>query len=685
MAVMVPDETTSFVGRGNESRQVVGMLATHRVVTLVGAGGVGKTRLAVRGALQDEGRHPDGVYWVDLTPLVGDRLLIATVCDVVGLADHTPRMQIDVLRSWLADRRVLLVLDSCEHLVPDLRRMLDDLLAYAPGLTVLATSRKPLEVAGEQTVRVDPLPVDEGTPGEDSDALRLFRDRARPVVAPHVLDSPEWTAAASDVCRRLEGVPLALELACAQLRSRSIADLADALASRLEALTGDPTARPARHRALRTTIGWSHELCSPVERLVWARLSVARCPVDLQAAQAICALHPLGPDEVAAALDSLVNQSVLTRVGDRFRMLDTLKEYGRMWLAELGEEERIARAHASHHLHVARTAAAEWAGPKQVQWYQRIARTHPDLCAAIDHLLLVRPEEGLELAGHVAFYWTCCGHLHEARGYLERGLALHHAHGPVRAQALWGLGVACLLQGEHDTAQALAADCAREAEEFGDHEARLAAAYLNGLIYLLTGRPLVARTTAERALDAEARGTSTSPGRLRCRLIGVFALTALGAHHESQALARELLAECEAADELWTRSYLQYQLSLIALFEDRVQDAEEHARAMLHSKWSIGDSFGIALGLDLLAAALAAQGQSEDATVLSGTGLAYWRSVGHLQRGTPELAPVREQTERQALTDMGPQAYKIALQRGEEDTERGLALAFGNAPDRAPE
>ncbi|MFE0172194.1 ATP-binding protein [Streptomyces sp. NPDC059002] len=672
----VPEEKTSFVGREADLRRLSEALAAHRLVTLTGMGGVGKTRLALRGALQGRAGYRDGVCWADLSPLMDAHLLTATVCDAVGLADHTPRIPVDALRSWLRDKRLLLVLDSCEHLTDQCRLLIADLLGVAPGLTVLTTSRQPLLLPGECVLDVEPLPVGRAAAGR-SDALRLFTDRAARIVPRATLASPGWAADAAEVCERLEGIPLALELAGVQLRHRSVRSLADGLGSRLAELTGSPRMRPARHQSLRTTIGWSHELCTPAERLLWARLSVLRGPFDLGVAQAVCVGGPLTRRTVARALAGLVRQSVVGRDGPRYHMLDTLKEYGRMWLAELGEEDLVADRHAACFLNLARRADTEWLGPRQAHWYRRVAETHADLCAALHHLLDRAPAEGLELVSRVAFFWSCCGHLHEARTYLERGLARHHEPGPLRTRAQWALGVAALLQGQHETAERLGEHCAREAARDGDGQGVLAAAYLRGITYLLTGRPLVARTLALRALDDMPGEDLASASRLRCRLVAVFAQTALGALDEALEAARELRAACERIGEHWTRSYLDYQLSLIALFQDRPREAADHARAMLLGKQRIGDSFGIAIGLDLLAAASAAQGRAEQAALLSGTGHAYWRNVGHPQRGTPELAPLRARTEQLARAGIGPKAYALALRRGERDTGTGLALALG--------
>ncbi|MFE7458336.1 ATP-binding protein [Streptomyces sp. NPDC057554] len=773
----LPDETSSFVGRRAELARLDTALATRRMTTLIGSGGVGKTRLAVRAARAAADRYPDGAWWADLSPLYDDALLLPTVSDAVGLADHTLRMPVEALCEWLSDKRLLLVLDSAEHLRTPCSHLLAELLTTSPGLTVLVTSRQPLDTRGEHVVRVPPLPVD-GAP----DALRLFEDRLRAGDPRAGLDAPGDRAAAADICRRLEGIPLAIELAAAGIGRHTVAQLATRIGTRFDApavaedltasrldLLADDSLWPRRHRTLRTTIGWSHELCTPLERLLWARLTLLRTDFDEETAREVCTGGPLTPPEVDRALQGLVAQSVVQWDGTRYRMLDTLREYGRMWLTELGEERAAADRHARSFLGLARRAHDGWTGPDQISWYHTVADTHLDLCAALDHLLTHDVAAAQEMAGRVGFFWACCGHLSEARGYAQRALDAGPVDGPHRTRLQWVLGVAALLQGDFATAEKYGALCTAIALYDRDDEGMLGATYLSGLTQLMTGRPAAALEAAERVLrmtepgrpdgapgegvaggpeesgepgagepgepggpgagkpgesaagtgadpvhgtdggpvhgtDGDpAPGTGTAPApesdadptpgtdadpdpdpapvesahRLRCRLITVFALTALGRLGESSRAAAALRRSCERGGEYWTRSYADYQLALITLLQGRPADSAAHARAMLAGKHRLRDSFGIALGLDLLAAAIAAQGAGAQAARVYGTGHAYWRMVGHPQRGTPELGPVRETCELQARAAVGDEAYQRAFERGQSDNaEVGLAAAL---------
>ncbi|MFE7464151.1 ATP-binding protein [Streptomyces sp. NPDC057499] len=672
MASNIPEETSSFVGRKAELARLEHTLAAHRLTTLTGPGGVGKTRLAVRAARQAATTHRDGAWWADLSPLHDDGLLIATVSDAVGLSDHTLRMPIDALCEWLVDKDLLLVLDSCEHLRPACAHLLGEILTTSPGLTVLTTSREPLGIKGEQTIEVDPLPV-EGA----ADALALFRDRASAAAPRLALDEPGNAEAATDICRRLEGIPLAIELAAGALGRETVEQVAVRIRSRFD-LPADGSLWPPRHRTLRTAIGWSHELCAPLERLLWARLTVLRGPFDEATARQVCAGGPLTPDGVSRALAGLVAKSVVQRDGTRHRVLDTIREYGRMWLAELHEERAAADRHAACFLGLARDAHAGWTGDDQINWYHRIAESHADLCAALDHLLVHDTAAAQELAGRIGFFWCCCGHLPQTRDYARRALDAGPIVGPHRTRVLWVLGMTLMLQGDYPAARRIGRQCTREAERDGTDEGVLAAAYLSGFTDLMTGRPESGLREAERVLRVTGTDSPLERAyRLRCRLIIVFALTGLGRLDEAARAAAVLRSACEALDECWTRSYVDYQLALIALMRGEARESAAHARAMLAGKHRMRDRFGIALGLDILAAAIAAQGAGARAARVYGTGQVYWRMVGQPQRGTPELGPLREACERQAREAVGDAVFQRAFERGRRDNaEAGLAAAL---------
>ncbi|MGP3690464.1 ATP-binding protein [Streptomyces sp. IBSNAI002] len=659
------------MGRDRELGLLAAAMEENRLVTVVGPGGTGKSRLARRYVERHVPRSARGVHWAELSSLPDGSRLTAVVAGSFGLADHTVRDPLDALCAWLGERRLLLVLDSCEHLTRETAVLAVDLLTVAPGLSILATSRQRLGLPGEHALPLGPL--------GPADALELFVRRAADANGGPA--APTWPAehlaAAREICRRLQGVPLTLELAAAQLAYCTVEELALRLRRRIDPLTANRIRGPRRHRSLRTTIGWSHEWCDPAERLLWARLSVFRGPFTAQDAQAVCADGSLGTDEVPVALEGLVAKSVVRRAAAEHHLLDTVREYGDMWLGRLGERHTLLLRHATHFQDLVRQADEGWLGPEQGAWYRRLRAHHHDLCAAMDFLLRTDPDRALDTAARAAFFWACCGRLHEATAYLTRALAASRPGRTARdgrmtrdgrtasARARWALGIVLLLRGEHDAAHRLAvAGHAQAVAGPGHADEVLDATYLLGLSHLVSGRPLAARIVSENALQGLPGDPFASAARLRCHLVRLFALTAIGLRSEARAEAQALRSGCIDVGERWTRSYLDYQLSLMALLDDEPAMAAAYARSMLDAKQYLGDSFGTALGLDLLAAACAAGGDAETSARAAGAAHALWQTVGHPQRGTPELKPLREEGESLARAGLGDGGYDRAFREG---------------------
>ncbi|MGW6709782.1 ATP-binding protein [Streptomyces sp. NPDC054956] len=653
------------MGRERELALLYETLRERRLVTLTGVGGVGKSRLALRAAAA-QGR-PDGVWWVALSPLREAELLSATVAQALGLANQSLRSLDEELCAWMADKELLLVLDTCEHLVAACRHLVGELLQSAPGLTVLITSREPLGCPGENVLEVSPLPCE----GPDSDALALFRARALAATpyAEAAFTDPDRVALAAEVCRRLDGIPLALELAGARMRLWTLEQMARRLDVSFDLLSDTAAARLPRHQTMRTAIGWSHELCEPLERLLWARLSVFTGDFDAAAARAVCSGGPLPAAQVERVLAGLVSKSVVrcTRergTGARYRLLDTIREYGQDWLAELGEVRVLADRHAHWYAALSQAADRGWLGPGQVDWYRRMTTEHAQLRTALEHLLGSDPTAALETAGALWFFWFSCGHVHEGRAFLERALRGAPRAGAAHAQALWALGLTMLLQGDLDAAEELGERCTRAAAALADPEPELRAAYLHAVSVLMPGDPVRALALAGPRARGGHGGRPTGPGWLLCRLATGYALCDLGRFEEAEQEARGLREACEELGERWLRAYADYILAVAAFGLGHHGEAARHARAMLSGKRLLGDRFGIALGLDLLAAAVAAMGDGELAARLLGTGHAWWRTVGRPQMGSPSLTALRDEGERQARAAIGDEAYESAFMGG---------------------
>lgn len=665
----LPPQAAGFIGREHELGLIDGLLPRRRLITLTGVGGVGKSRVALRAAAAAAATRarPDGVWWVELSPLRDPALLTATVAHAVGLADHSPRPLDEELCAWISDKELLLVLDTCEHMVAECRHLVGELLQSAPGLTVLVTSREPLGSPGEELVEIRPLPC----AGPDSDALALFRARALAATpqAAACFEDPERSALAAELCRRLDGIPLALELAGARMRLWSLEQVAERIGTRFEVLSDTRSALPPRHRTMRTAIGWSHELCEPLERLLWARLSVFTGDFDVAAARAVCSGGPLPASRVERVLAGLVAKSVVRRTeergaGARYAMLDTIREYGHDWLDELAETRTVADRHAHWYAALAQAADRGWLGPGQVDWYRRMTAEHAQLRTALEHLLGSDPTAALEMAGALWFYWFACGHVHEGRGFLERALAGSPPAGAAYNQALWALGLTALLQGDMGAAGRFGEECTRGAARLADPERELRAAYLQAVAVLMPGDPVRALALAGPRARAGHGGRTSDPGWLLCKLAGAYALCDLRRFEEAAEEARTLRETCAELGERWLRAYADYVLAVAALGLGEHGEAARHVRAMLSGKRLLGDRFGIALGLDLLAAAVAGLGDGELAARLLGTGHAWWRTVGRPQMGSPSLTALRDLGERQARASIGDAAYETAFRGG---------------------
>ncbi|MBZ4019377.1 ATP-binding protein [Streptomyces purpurogeneiscleroticus] len=685
----LPAEPTGLIGRRAELGQVRRLLGSSRLVTLTGVGGVGKTRLALRAAYEAQPSLWDGAWWVDLSALRSGPLLVHAVAEALPLADQTTRPMIDVVAEYLAGRELLLVLDTCEHLVDECALVVEALLAAAPGLRILVTSRRPLGVFPERLLTVAPLPVEEGE-GNDggADAVALLTARAAEAVSGFAVTDvarPELVR----LCRRLDGLPLALELAAARLRDLSVAELTERLEDRFAVLgTTDEVvheADPPWHQALRTAIGWSHELCSPAERLFWARLSVFAGGFDAEAAGAVCADGRLPEDTIEGLLAGLADKSLLTPApgggpGPRYRMLDTIREFGAFWLRNLGEEHTMRHRHREHYRALAHQAEAAWIGPDQVTWYERTVAEHANLRAALDFCLAEQDgHTAVELGGALWFLWFACGFAREGQHYLDQALALNTDPGPARARALWARGIVAAAQGDPETILGVA-DAFREATAHeADETSRAAAAVLEGQGLTLSGQ----LSRGVEAFEAAPRRPPVG-GRYRAAWFMVRAGRAivhvfLGEFAEAAAVADDLCAECARRGETWARAWGEYMRALAAQGLGRAEEAAAHARTALDGKRRFRDSLAIAMAIDLLASAAVAAEQAEHAARLLGIAEQTWHTIGTPQMGVDGLVAARNACEQQARRLIGDDAYKNAFHTG-YDAAPDAAIAYALTP-----
>ncbi|NEB00318.1 LuxR C-terminal-related transcriptional regulator [Streptomyces sp. SID13726] len=484
----LPVELTSFVGRTGELALVREALRRAPLVTLAGPGGVGKSRTALRAAACLAETFEDGVRLVELSALHDPELVPATLAGVLELPEQSGLSVLDAVVEHLRQRRLLLVLDTCEHLVDACAMLCDILLREAPGLSVLATSRQPLDVPGEHLVPIAPLPAE--------DALALFAQRAGTVT------DREQTLA---LVERLDGIPLALELAAVRLRAVPLAELVARLDHRFEVLTGGRRTALTRHQTLRTAIGWSYELCTPQERLLWARLSVFAGSFELSAVERVCAGGDLAGGEVVEALIGLVDKSVVQRIGEdggRYRLLDTIREYGaeRLAGAEL-DADAVRQRHFRHYEELAGRFWEEFLSAAQVRLHRAVREDVADVRAALEYGCCGdgRAADAVRMAARLGFHWRAAGALSEGRYWIDKGLARLPEDCAERAWGLLMTGVFGVWTADLETALERLPQALEVARRAGEERVELFAdSYLTGLA-LLGGAGAEGEAAMERA------------------------------------------------------------------------------------------------------------------------------------------------------------------------------------------
>ncbi|MFH8626880.1 ATP-binding protein [Streptomyces vietnamensis] len=690
----LPAELNRFVGRTAEEAALTALLETSRLVTVVGVGGVGKTRLALRAAAGAQKRYGEGVGLAELAPLRDPDLVAYALVEALGLTDHTPRAPREVLLEHLAERRMLLVVDGFEHLVESCAALVRELLARAPGLTVLAVGRRPLRVAGEAVFPLAPM--------DEADAVALLAERAAEAGAPEfartgaVVASEPGAAAVRELCRRLDGIPLALELAAGRLPLLSVEQMLHRLDDRFRLLADGERGALPRHQTLRTAIGWSHELCTPEERLLWARLSVFAGPFDLEAVEYVCGGRELPPERVLDHLGGLLAQSLVSRedtpAGPSYRLLDTVAAYGAEWLAALGDTERMRRRHRDWYMGLATWCELEWFSPRQAEVAARTDVALPNLRAALD-VCLELPEDAhlaQHLAGTLWFAWVGCGRLSEGRHWLERALALESGHEEARLKALWVLGYVAVLQGDGTAAVAALHECGERARSSRNALAEAYATHRMGCLALLSDDLPRAESLIGRALDSYRELGELNSNVLMGQVEMAMARAFRGDLEGAAAICREVREVCEERGELWTRAYALYVLAFSAWTRGAYGEARELLTECVSINHTFRDLVGLVLAIELLALVTVSEGDPAEAALLQGAVVPVWDTVGIRLFGSAAFDGPRALCAQRAAEALGAEAFDVAVQEGrrlplDAVVERALAgrrdPAIGGAAD----
>jgi predicted ATPase/class 3 adenylate cyclase len=643
----LPAQTTPLVGREQQVAEARALLLQHetRLLTLTGPGGIGKTRLGLQVAAELLDAFADGVFVVALAAASDPGLIAPAIAQALGLRESGGRPPEESLRAYLAEKRLLLLLDNFEQVL-DAAELVAGLLAASPALTVLVTSREALRLRGEQEYPVPPLELPQGRAAVDRAtawrcaAVALFVQRAH-AARPDFELTDANTPAVVEICRRLDGLPLAIELAAAHVRVLSPQTMVPRLASRLSLLTGGPRDLPARQRTLRSAIEWSYELLSVEEQALFQRLSVFAGGWTFDAAEDIGS--PAGEEDsvplsILDGLESLVAKSLVRRrEGDdgepRFRMLETIAEYGLEQLAAGGEATEVRQAHAAYYVRLAEDAERRLTGSEQRIWLERLEREHDNLRAALAWARDSADDAlGLRLAAALWRFWYTHGYLTEGRHWLDFWLrrsarAPLSGHGAARAKALLGAATLASIQDDPDTARALAEECLAISHDLGDGNAVASALNALGLMALQQG-------DVERASVLFEQGVVASRETHDPWIIA-RALNSLGQSAYVQADFERAAALFSEALELMRRVGSKSHVAITLLLLGHVrreQGTYDQATALyreaLALSLELGDKLRVARGLEAMATVVWVEGQPDRAARLLGSAAALRDGLG---------------------------------------------------------
>jgi predicted ATPase/DNA-binding CsgD family transcriptional regulator len=691
----LPAEWTSFVGRRRERADIKGLISEHRLVTLTGVAGVGKSRLARRAADQLVRAAPGGVWWVELDPVTDPALVPQAVLQALDLDGGNGAGPQARLVDFLSERPAILVLDNCEHVIEAVAALVDTLLSAVAELRILATSREVLRAPGEHVLPVEPLRV----PAEAArspatlsayPAVALFCQRAAAAVPGFTL-TPTNAAAVAGICRRLDGLPLAIELAAVRLRALSPEQILNRLDDQLDLLVTGPRTASARQRTLRGALDWSYELCTPAERTVWAQLSVFTGGFDLAAAEQVCSPDPTEPHGLDGAIDGLVGKSILMRTEERglvrFRLLDTLGRYGREKLG-CGEAEAALRArHANWYARLARRAAEAWFSPSEMMWLARLRTEHANLRTALEFLLAScdGAQRALGMVGDLWFYWTNAAPVTEAEYWLGRALARDPAPTPARARALWVAAYVATIRYDVDAALRYIAEGEEVATAVGDAEALGWTAARAGVLLMMLEDLPMSNALAEEALARfEAAGVPDGSGAVLARIHLAFTRLMAGDVEGARQMAEQCRTICATKGERTLRGTALLILARASWMRGELRAATGYAGAALRLRIRLPSPTTLTLALELLGWIAASAGDLERVAVLQGGIDEVRRALGTaLVAGTPALVRPHDEAVTMARAKLGDDGYTRAYERGAAmGTDELVGYALGEKPRR---
>jgi non-specific serine/threonine protein kinase len=685
------------------------LLDRARLITVTGPGGIGKTRVALRAAAHAAGNYRDGACLVELSGLRDPGHLGAVVAGCLGLPEPDPRVPDEAVFSYLRDRRMLLILDTCEHLIDACAAFAEGVLREAPGVTLLTTSSQPLDVLGEHTCLVPPLPVPAapaaGTGGATgsgaagsgaagsgatgsgaagtAEAVELFAERAAAAV-------PGFRVTAANrgdvirLCQRLDGIPLAIELAAVRLRALPLPELAKRLENRFQILNSGRRGAIPRHQTLRSAIEWNYELCSPAEQEMWARLSVFAGTFDASAVQEVCADPGVAREHTIGTLIGLVDKSVLLREGadgTRYRLLDTLREFGAERLADGSSEAAVRGRLIARCVRLARRFDEHFLDDDQLAMITELRSEQGSIRMVLDYAFTQGPgqfeREGADLVIALHAYWTMSGMLAEGAYWLGKVLDRFGSPSLRRALALSIRGMIATHRGDLPAAITDIREGLQIATERGN-DLIIARGYLHLNLALAFAGQHEEATEA----GAEAARRMEEVGQRAGLIIAQAQLAHLSqlAGHAEQAVAQcaaGLAMLGEQSTELWIHSYL-HLVAGFALFQQPGKGAEcaAEVRNALRAKQELGDETGVAYALEALGWLAARDGRHVRAAWLLGAADPLWAHAGTRLGNTAILEGYHQAAVRAASSALGDKRYATLTT---SSARRPLAAIIGHA------
>lgn len=660
----VASDTTTFVGRSRELREIRDLVAHTRLLTLTGAGGVGKTRLAKAAIVRLYRSFRDGARFIDLSQAFEDEVIVQLI------RDSTPGVRdAGTLVAQLSGAELLLVLDNCEHLVERVSSIVSQVLAWCPTVTIITTTRLPLGITGEHTMRVAPLGVEVSGVGKASESASLFIDRARAVTGREFAESD--LAAVNELCVHLEGLPLAIELAAIKARIMTVRQISAGLDDRFALLTGGPRDAPTRHRSLDAMLRWSWDHCSPDERSLWTQFSVFAGPVPMDAVAIICDLG--GPANTTRVVDGLVQQSLLvvddTQRGIRFRMLDTIREFGRRALiADCDPDSVLASVrlrHLQYYANLVSNLSTAWFGSAQQESSQLATANISNIRVAFDYAL-----ENSELStiadslfSGLWLFWVSA-RLAEGRSWAEKLYRQFQQRNNAPCTAsLWTCGWISLLSGDVSGARTLLAQASvRASTEEDIRGICLSNGLLAACAAIDADLDFAAEQYDEVVENAQRGGDPVSLAVLLQNRAEVRCLR--GDYRGAGADCALAETICTDHGDEWLLLYVLWVRTLIAYQQGDLATARRDSVRALRLSTSTENQHGVALLADTLAWTLSRQGDGDIAAVLLGATERYWAATGCTLMGVTALINCRTQCMASLAETIGSEQLQQRLAQG---------------------